>query len=381
MKKRLIAAMLCLSMAVAIGACGSNNTGSDSKGSSSDAESSSNEGSSGTDDETEMPEAPNYSRGLTDEGFIADVTASDYVKLGEYKGLTLDKEKTTVTDEMFQEHINELLEEYGEEVDVTDRAIEDDDIVNIAFTGKIDGEEFEGGSSESYNVRIGVTNFIDDFIEQLKGHETGETFDIEVTFPESYPQNQDLANKDAVFTITINSIKEIVYPECNDEFVKENYSDYESAEAFLAAERKEYEVSVQKNYVWPIVLEAAEMISYPEDYKKNYVEEQVKYYNYTAAMQGTTLEALLNYYSMTEEEFVEELNSYADEDIKAMLVVQAICEAEGLRIEEEDVKKYLGLTLDEASTLIGMYGKGYLYQNLLLQKVAQFLVENAVAGE
>ncbi len=382
MKKQVIAALLCLSMAAAIGACG-NSTKDSSESSGTSESSDSQESESGTDSSSSDEEAefPDYSRGLTEEGFIADVTALDHIKLGEYKGLKLDPEEIEVTDEMFQEYMDELMAEFEEEVEVTDRAVEDDDIVNIDFVGKIDGEEFEGGSSESYNVRIGVTSFIDDFIEQLKGHEIEETFDIEVTFPDSYPQNEELAGKDAVFTITINSIKELITPECDDAFVEENYPEYDNAEAFLEAQREEYALSVKKNYAWPIALENAELISYPEDYRTGYLEEQVKYYRYMAAVQGTTLDDMLSYYSMTEEEFMEELGGYADEDVKAMLVVQAICETEGLKVEDEDVERYLGIPLEEASTIISMYGKGYLYQNLLLQKAAQFIVDNAVEGE
>lgn len=372
MKKRLLATMLCLSMAVAMTACG--------KSSSTDSAETNTSGDAGTSSEEEFP---NFSVGLTEEGFIDAVTATDYVNLVDYKGIEIKKSDIEITDEDFDDYMKEeILNSYTETVEITDRTVQDDDLVNIDYVGKIDGEKFDGGSYEGYTVQIGVTSFIDDFIEQLIGHKIGETFDIEVTFPDEYKNNPDLAGKDATFTITINSISEYVYPEVNDEFVAKNFADYENAEEFLEAMREAFEFNQQLNYVWGYVVENSEVVSYPETYIKQYIDLQVSYYKYMAYANSTTFESLLSTYGMTESEFMTYLEDYAKLDVKSLLCVQAVCEKEGITATEEDIQSYMGIS--DASYLeyfYNIYGKGYLNQSILLQKAAAYATENAVVVE
>ena len=154
--------------------------------------------------------AVNYSLGLTTDGRFEGIAAKDYVTLGQYTSLTYPEEVTSVKEEDIQTRIDSIMSSHTYTNEVTDRAVQDGDTLNIDYVGKVDGVAFEGGSTDGNGtqVTIGVTSYIDDFLEQLIGHQPGETFDIEVTFPDPYQNNPDLAGKDAVFVTTINYIEE-----------------------------------------------------------------------------------------------------------------------------------------------------------------------------
>ena len=148
-----------------------------------------------------------YSDGLTDDGFFKGVTALDNVVLPDYKAYTMPEDLTVATEAEIKAKIEEIKSTFAtSEKDVdTERAVVNGDYINIDYVGKIDGVEFEGGSTQGAgsDVTIGSKTFIDGFEDQIIGHKAGETFDITVTFPEDYG-NADLAGKEAVFTITVN---------------------------------------------------------------------------------------------------------------------------------------------------------------------------------
>lgn len=363
MKKRLLATMLCLTMALAMTACGKNT-------------------SSSNKNETQGNQLdaafPNFSVGLTDDGFIEGIKATDYIEMVDYEGIEVKKSKINITDKYYDLYLKELLDKYVKKEKVTDRPIKDDDYVNIDYVGKINDVKFEGGSATNYTVRIGVTQFIDDFIEQLIGHKIGETFDIEVTFPKEYPNSPDLAGKDAIFTIKINSIEEPVYPEITDDFVKKNFPEYKNAEEFKTETRKTFEFEQKMNYVWSYVVENSKVISYPEKYLEQYVALQLDYYKYMAEANGATFTSFLSAQKMTEEQFVKQLEEVAKIDIQSFLCVQAVCEAEGYTSTEADIQSYMGIS--DAAYLeyfYGIYGKGYLNQAILIQKAAAHAVAHS----
>ena len=167
----------------------------------------------------------NYSPsdGLDVNGFFKGVTASDYVSLPEYKGITIPAEVLEAKDEDVEEQIESILAEYEAYEKITDRAVENGDSVNIDYVGSIDGVEFSGGSTggAGTDVTIGVTNYIDDFLEQLIGHMPGDRFDVNVTFPVDYGVDS-LNGKDAVFDVTINHINgDPIAAELTDEIASE----------------------------------------------------------------------------------------------------------------------------------------------------------------
>ena len=156
---------------------------------------------------------------------------SKYVELGDYKGIEYTMDVAEVTDDQVNQQIDSFLDGLAETEEVTDRAVEDGDTVNIDFTGTKDGEEFEGGSSEGYDLVIGSGSFIDGFEDGLIGHEIGDEVSLDLTFPEEYPQNEDLAGQDVNFKVTINSISVKNTPELTDKVVADN-TDYDNVEDY-----------------------------------------------------------------------------------------------------------------------------------------------------
>ena len=153
------------------------------------------------------------------EAYLSGINVADYVTLGEYKGIEVSVDAPVVTDEYLDSYIDYVLQSNMVTTEITDRPVEEGDIVNIDYEGKIDGVAFDGGTAQGYDLTIGSGTFIDGFEDGLIGAETGETVDVNVTFPENY-QGEEVAGKDAVFTVTVNSISVETLPELTDEFVQ-----------------------------------------------------------------------------------------------------------------------------------------------------------------
>ena len=168
---------------------------------------------------------------LSDEKVVlaATIPVRPEVKIATYKGIKIKKVEYTVTDADVEKDIDSARDRLAEKVDVTDRAAQEGDTVNIDFTGKVDGKEFDGGSAENYDLTLGSHTFIEGFEEQVVGMKLGETKDVNVTFPEDY-QAENLKGKPAVFTVTLNKITGKKLPELNAEFAKKMGSD--SVEAY-----------------------------------------------------------------------------------------------------------------------------------------------------
>lgn len=321
-----------------------------------------------------------YSDYLTEEGFFKEVDPAEYVTLPEYKGIEITEDILTASDESIQEKIDEVANANAERLEITDRAVEDGDTVNIDYVGSVDGEEFEGGSTEGNGteVTIGVTSYIDDFLEQLIGHKPGENFDIEVTFPDEYSNNPDLEGKDAVFNVTINHIVEQKVPTIDDAYIKENLSDrYESLEDMKAQFRSEIIESQRQNYVWNYLTENSEVKDPPEkliEFEKNVM---LSYYESMVLQWGMDFETYLEYIGVeSKDAFVEESMEEITTNAKNTLMVQAIAQAEGLKVEEEDIKNYFGV--DDYSEYEDAYGIEYLRLAIMQDVVMEYVLENTV---
>ena len=157
---------------------------------------------------------------------------SKYVTLGEYKGLEYEETSTEVTDEDVQAELDYLLESKADVEKIMDGTVADGDTVNIDFTGMRDGVAFDGGSGTGYDLTIGSNSFIDNFEEQLIGMKPGDTKEINVTFPDPYPNNPDLAGVPVVFEVTVNYIcGENIIPEMSDQFIADN-TDYQTVDEY-----------------------------------------------------------------------------------------------------------------------------------------------------
>lgn len=327
----------------------------------------------GEEENSDIPASGAYysfcSEGLDSNGFFEGVTASDYITLPDYKGLKLDE----ITEEEMQVQVDALCQNfaYYEELEGT---VEDGSTVNIDYVGSIDGVEFEGGSTQGRGttVTIGVTSYIDDFLEQLIGHETGENFDITVTFPEPYPNNEDFSGKEAVFNITINYIQgEMIVPELSDEIAQQ--SGFDTTED-LKADIERWLLGQKALDMVFAEVDCGELPEAVKDYYHSYMEGY--YENYAMANYGVDLNTFLSY--MGYESFDAFFDGSYDE-IFAMavraLAHQAIAEQEGLTVTSEDIGTY-GYTGFDI-----YYGTGYTKQLILQERIVpEFLVENAVIG-
>ena len=376
---RLGAAALALAMIAALAGCGSTSGTSGSA-------STSGSSASASEDVPETVEI-DFSKYIDENGFWKDIHALDYVTLPEYKGVEIPSEEIEPTEEELQSNRESLLSQWAYYDEITDRAVEDGDTVNIDYEGSVDGVEFTGGNTNGAGttVTIGVTRYIDDFLEQLIGHKPGETFDVNVTFPEDYSDSTDadgntvvLAGKDAVFTTTINYIQgdELIYPEMDDAFVAENLqatygwtTAAEAEEGIATAIRN----SKKYNYMLDYLAENAQITEVPEAIANNMREAQLASVNNQAASYGVSVDTLmmLSGYG-SEDEYLAMLEEQLPEAAKFSLIRQAIAEQEGMTVTEEELQEMLG---DNYQTYVDTYGLNYIKQDVMIGKVDQLLLD------
>lgn len=327
-----------------------------------------------------------YSTYLDDEGHWQGVTALDYVTLCDYKNIPVPSDEVVPTDDEVQEQIDGLAASFATTEQVTDRAVEDGDAVNIDYVGTIDGEEFDGGSTNGAGttVTIGVTQYIDDFLEQLVGHMPGETFDVEVTFPDDYGVDE-LNGKDAVFSVTINYISETVTPEITDEWVSENLSStygWTTVDEMRQAIADSLQTTAVANYVQDYVTENSEVSTVPEIIVTSQEQLLVAQYQSYADSFGMDLSDMLSMAAGVEtpEELFEQNREALDLTAKAYLVYQAIAEDAGIEVSEDDVLAYFqsAMGVTDLTDLEEQYGMPYLKLCALVQAVQDLLVDGAV---
>ena len=327
--------------------------------------------------------AVNYSLGLTTDGRFEGIAAKDYVTLGQYTNLTYPEEVTSVKEEDIQTRIDSIMSSHTYTNEVTDRAVKDGDTLNIDYVGKVDGVAFEGGSTDGNGtqVTIGVTSYIDDFLEQLIGHQPGETFDIEVTFPDPYQNNPDLAGKDAVFTVTVNHIVETYTYELTDDFVADNlqadygYTSIADMREKIAADLHDTQVY---NYMIETVLENCPVSEVPQKLVDNEITITVKQLKYQALQYNMDASTLFTYYGVADEDaFRTTYEEDIRERISQYLVMMAIAEDAGLIATEQDVKDYFLEEMDteDYSEYVKNYGYGYIYRAVTFNNVGNYLQE------
>ncbi len=346
-----------------------------------------------TDTSEILGETFDYSAGLTEDGFFKDVTATEVVTLPDYTAYEIPQKLTVADQETLDAMIQQVIDNFTvEEKDVDkDRAIADSDKVNIDYVGTIDGVEFEGGSTKGNgtDVTIGVTNYIDDFIEQLKGHKPGENFDIEVTFPDDYgaegTQQAELNGKDAVFNITINHYYKKIVPELTDEFVEKNLGNYyKTVEEMKAGYEATIIANQKKDFVEGKLFEESEMLSYPEqmmNYEKDYLRIYLASY---ASQMGLTAEDLVSLSGMESvDEYIASNEEAMKETVMMYTVVQAICEKEGIKVTDEDLTEFFknNYGTEDYSTFEKSYGKPYLKFSAMRDVMLEKIIENMAVVE
>jgi len=331
-----------------------------------------------------------YSAGLNNDGYISGVTASSLVSMpDDYANITVPASEVEYTDAMWEEEIETQLNNHLVINTESTAEIKDGDKIGLDYVGSVDGEEFEGGTTNGAgtDLTIGSGQFIDGFESQLIGHKVGDNFDINVTFPADY-QSEDLAGKDAVFNITINGIYE--KGEFNDAFVAENLAAYadtvDGYREYLTANEKE---TKKKAYVEQYLDDNTTVSKYPSKYLKilkslqKYGDHQSYDYMNQIYMNyyGQGYSTFEEYTGMTEEEYDLSLDEKCKDTEKATLICQAICEKQGFTMTDDELKAKIVESTgseDGYQTQLDTYGIGYLKQMYLNQQALDFCVDNAV---
>ena len=381
MKKRAIMISMRLVMALSVTGCSQKTATKDKD--------TKTEETAKTDDaeETESDDTEDTSEDTpTTAELMAGIDVEKCVTLGDYKGVTVEKTIQSVTDEDVQNEIDNALANYPVEVD---QAAKEGDTVNIDYVGKIDGEEFDGGSDQGADLKLGSGKFIDGFEDGLIGAKKGETRTLNLTFPEDY--TQDLAGKAVEFTVTVNAVKEPL-SEPTDQWVADNIEGYDNIADYKAGIRSEQEESNEQtaeNQVryaaWTQVIDNCTINEYPEtlvEVGKKLYEQQVETY---AKYAGMELDAYIESSGLTQEEYQSNMEEYGKNVAAQALVCQAICDKEGFAIGDEDYQKALqdmlteyGCTEDE---LIQTYGQDNVEQSIMLNRVSNLILENANVTE
>ena len=325
-----------------------------------------------------------FSDAYDENGYLKGITALDYVTLPDTESFTLSDDATTVSDSDIDNYIsNNILSNYKTTNEITNRAAENGDTVNIDFAGSIDGVAFDGGTGSDYDLPLGSGTFIDGFEVQIVGHMPGETFDVNVTFPDDY-QATNLAGKDAVFATTLNYINEDVTPDLTDDWVSSNLA--ESMGMNNVAELKTFVsnsllFNQEANELYGQLYDAAEVNTdtLPEDVQQ-YFTNTVLYQPYLyAQMRGVSLEAMLRQagYSSVDE-YLESSESSKQNMIKQILIMQALAEKNNIVCDTDilnaEFSRYFGST--DMTSYVNAYGENYVKTNILHDIVMQNQIDN-----
>ena len=266
------------------------------------------------------------------------------VVLGEYKGLEIEAVPTEVSDEMIDNEIDKQRHLNARRINIDDRAAEEGDKVNIDFVGKVDGVAFDGGTAEDQELELGSGSFIPGFEEGIVGHEVGEAFDIEVSFPEDY-HSKELKGKDAVFSITLNSIAVEELPEVDDEFIKD-ISEFDTVDEYKEDLKKQKAEEVEanaKNIRMDRVLEAAAAnakVDVPDVMVKNAIDEQIRNMDNNMRSQGIQLEQYLQMLGQSLDDFKDSMRPDAEREVLKSLVLEAIVAAEKFEVSDDELEAY-----------------------------------------
>jgi len=322
--------------------------------------------------------------------FTAEVAVKPEVKLGEYKGLKVDKVSTRVMQKEVDEEIEKERERNARTVEVTDRAVQDKDIVTLDFEGFVDGVAFEGGKGENYPLTIGSGAFIPGFEEQLIGAEIDKETEVKVTFPEEY-QAKELAGKEAVFKCTVHEIKAKELPELDDEFASEVSEEAETLEDYKAEvkakikERKENEGKEKKENQAVEQAVANAEIDLPAPMVDLQAKQMADDFARRIMQQGMSVEQYFQFTGLNEEKMMEELKPQAEKRIRTRLVLEAIVAAENIEVSDERLDEELQkmadsyqMEVEKLKEFMGENEKKQMKEDIAVQDAVTLISEAAV---
>ena len=380
MKKKAVALLLRVSMMMTLNACGKTNK----------------DNTQGTETvaETETEVIPSS----------ADITydAGDYVSLGDYMNMevTLDKDYQ-VTDDMVKNYVNNnVIANYPYYVESDKTVVENGDVANIDYEGLLDGEAFDGGTAQDYDLEIGSGSFIDGFEDGLIGAEVGKETDLNLTFPEDYG-NSDLAGKEVVFKVTVNAIKEkqdITYDTLTDEYVTylsdklgasyETVNDLTSdIRTYLEEQANSSRTQAIRSAVIAKLPEVCTVNALPDGLLDARMQEYLKKFEDTYCKDTTLEDYLSSTYNTTVDDFKTQVQSEIETELDTQLILEAIAAVENIEFDEDGFNSYVSSLLssygyDSEDALYENYaqtaedGKAYLQTIYLCNKALDRVIEN-----
>ena len=380
MKKKAVALLLCVSMMMTLNACGKTNK----------------DNTQGTETvaETETEVIPSS----------ADITydAGDYVSLGDYMNMevTLDKDYQ-VTDDMVKNYVNNnVIANYPYYVESDKTVVENGDVANIDYEGLLDGEAFDGGTAQDYDLEIGSGSFIDGFEDGLIGAEVGKETDLNLTFPDDYG-NSDLAGKEVVFKVTVNAIKEkqdITYDTLTDEYVTylsdklgasyETVNDLTSdIRTYLEEQANSSRTQAIRSAVIAKLPEVCTVNALPDGLLDARMQEYLKKFEDTYCKDTTLEDYLSSTYNTTVDDFKTQVQSEIETELDTQLILEAIAAVENIEFDEDGFNSYVSSLLssygyDSEDALYENYaqtaedGKAYLQTIYLCNKALDRVIEN-----
>jgi len=321
--------------------------------------------------------------------FVAEVAVKPEVTLGQYKGVEIEKVDQDVKDEDIEAELKNVQNKNARLITVTDRAVQKGDIVTIDFEGFIDGEAFEGGKGEDYDLEIGSNTFIDNFEEQLIDKNLADDVEVNVTFPEDYGK-KELSGKNATFKVEIKDIKYKELPEIDDEFAKD-VSEFDTLDEYkndiktkLLERKQKWALQERETKAIKKVIENSK-IDIPQVMINEMSERFTKDYARRLDAQGLPLDMYLNYVGQTKDEFQNSFNQQSEFDIKSRYILEAIAKAEDFQVEEKDIEAELDeiakryeIKKDVFRDNMSEEEKKALIEDIKVQKALDTILDNLV---
>ena len=309
-----------------------------------------------------------------------------YITIGEYKGLTLDNTVDAITDDDVQAQIDQDLQDKAEPV--SDGAKEGD-LVTVNYVGTKNGQTFDGGTANNYDFVIGQGQMFDEFENGVIGMKKGETKEIKIDFPSDYA-DETLAGQEVVYKVTVQNVRRA--GELTDEWVAKN-TDYttvdeyqESVRSQLEEEAKNSAQEVLKNTAWSTVLENSEVKEYPQEDVDSAISEFKSSMEVYAKQADMTLEEFIDSQGISQDDFDEQCQQYAEGKVKQNLIIQGIMDAEGLSLDDkeslqlqEELVEQMGA--GDIAELVGTYGQTYVDESIGLLRVEDFIIKNASVSD
>ncbi len=321
--------------------------------------------------------------------FKATFTTKPEVQIADYKGIKVTKTVKTVDDEAVAAELQRLRERDARIIDVTDRALEKGDTAVFDFEGFVDGEAFEGGKAEKFNLEIGSGQFIPGFEDGMIGKNIGEEFDVNVTFPEDY-NAENLKGKPAVFKCKIHEIKAKEYSELDDEFAKD-VSEFDTLDELKADIKSKLQVNADNAATNKLDADITEALieklegEIPDAMIDHRVDDLVRDWEYRNRYQGITVQDYLKFANITIDQFKENFKEAAEKQVKLRLALEKIAELENVEATEDDIEKEYAemaenykMEVDKVKSLVAVDA---LSMDLKVEKAFDIVRENADVTE